>query len=324
MKVDAYASAPNYLDHIAPLWLALTPDERGTFFVPHQLSQRARQRGVEATVGAPPQRAECPQISAGIQDVWASPERPHVFLEHGAGQAYEGPGGIDHEAYSGGRAREAIGLFLCPNEPSAARNRVRYPYARSEVIGCPKLDEVPPYRSSGDSPVVAITHHWNGSLVPETRHAFPHFAPAYPELARAVKVIGHAHPRIYGYLARRYESLGIECVPEFDDVLARASLLIGDNTSALYEFPAATGRPVVVLNSPLYRRDVDFWPRFWSCADVGLNCDRPEDLVPTVLRALDDPVEVRTRRRQVCAEVYPLNDGKASWRGAQAIREVFA
>ena len=57
---------------------------------------------------------------------------------------------------------------------------------------------------------------------------------------------------------------------DFDEVMERSTLYICDNSSTLYEF-ASTGRPVVVLNAPWFRRDIEHGLRFWEHADVGVS-----------------------------------------------------
>ena len=88
-------------------------------------------------------------------------------------------------------------------------------------------------------------------------------------------------------MERLYRKAGIPFVAAFEDVCRQADLFIADNTSCLFEF-AATGRPVVVLNSKYYRRNVNHGLRYWDAADVGIQVDRPEDLVAAVAEALVD------------------------------------
>jgi hypothetical protein len=94
--------------------------------------------------------------------------------------------------------------------------------------------------------------------------------------------------RIPGEMARFYRRIGVEFVPTFDEVCRRASVFVADNTSCLFEF-ASTGRPAVVLNCPLYRREVSFGLRFWAASGVGRNVDEPGELVEAVQRSLSEP-----------------------------------
>lgn len=254
-------------------------------------------------------------VVAGYPDVRAAYRqgfRRIVLMQHGAGQSY----GNDHPHYPGGRGNEAVGLFLVPNEHAAERWRARYPHARVEVVGCPRLDALPA-REPGP-PTVAVTFHWDAWVAPETRSAFAWFREALPGLARSFRVIGHGHPR-RSDLAAAYARMGIEWVPDFDEVCRRADLLVFDNTSAGFEF-AATGRPVVVLNAPWYRRDADLGLRFWEAASVGLQVDRPELLAETVRCSLmpSHEAELRRRREAALRHVYAYRSGAAQ-RAADAI-----
>ena len=75
----------------------------------------------------------------------------------------------------------------------------------------------------------------------------------------------------------------------------------------------------MVLNAPWYRRWIHHGLRFWDCADVGLQCDRPEDLAETIARALEDPPEQQQRRREIIRRVYPVTPGTAAQTAARAI-----
>jgi hypothetical protein len=63
-----------------------------------------------------------------------------VLMQHGIGQSY---GPDRHPAYPGGEDNEGVGLFLVPGEHPAGRWREAYPAARVEVVGSPRLDELP-------------------------------------------------------------------------------------------------------------------------------------------------------------------------------------
>jgi hypothetical protein len=235
-------------------------------------------------------------------------------IEHGAGQSY----GTGHGNYSGGKDCEDIGLFLVPNQYSADLWQNRYPDMRVEIVGSPKLDMLP--RKDVSEPVtVAISFHFDTPLVPETLSGFGHFRSALEPLSKALNLIGHAHPRATirpPYLDRRYRRAGIEFVPDFAEVCRRADVYICDNSSTLYEF-AATGRPVVVMSPPWYRRDVQHGLRFWD-AIPGIEVTSPQGLLGAVQTALDDPPSLRAQRERAVSIAYTHRTGAAQ-RAAQAL-----
>lgn len=335
MRTDLYASEPQYLDHLVPIWLALEPAERGRVTVPRTLVAHAQHRGVpiSAISQGRPRRGGGPVLVASHQDYRAVGARPTVYVEHGAGQSYTGdPASESHPSFSGGRARDNVALFIVPNETVAAKNRDRYPEIPNAVVGdAPKLDpwrnrETPPWRS-GDrvGPMIAISFHADlRRLVPEFRSALPHYDPGLPALVEHAEqegwtLLGHGHPRIFRSLERRWRALGITPVADFDQVLAAADVYVADNTSTLYEF-ASTGRPVVVMNAPWYRRDVSHGLRFWDYASVGIQVEDPDGLPNVIGHALADHPAIKGERDRIVDAVYPRRDGRSAERAAEAIR----
>lgn len=320
--IDAYATEKHFLEHIAPAWLALPESARGVLTVPRPLLPTARALDIEnVRVGYAlgMNRAHVPVLVASWGDLVRSRPRSVVFMEHGAGQTYE----PQHRSYAGGFGRERVSLFLCPSERVAAINRAAYPDARVDVVGCPMLDrwhgrDYPRH----DPPVVAISFHWDARLFPEARTAFPHYQGVLGELASQpdFRVIGHGHPRIIRRLAPTFRAEGIEVVSDFDQVLERADLYACDNSSSLFMF-ASTGRPVVVMNAPWYRRNVDWGLRFWDAADVGYQVDEPDEVVPMIRDALVDPPAQRQRREEIVAGIYAHRDGTAAQSAADAITD---
>ncbi len=114
-----------------------------------------------------------------------------------------------------------------------------------------------------------------------------------------------------------YDEIGVQFVGEFDDVLRRADVYVTGNSSTLYEF-AALDRPVVVLNAPWFRRDVEHGMRFWEYADVRVQVDSPEDLQAGIAEALDDTPARQERRREILDVLYPYR-GHASKRAAEVL-----
>jgi hypothetical protein len=173
-----------------------------------------------------------------------------------------------------------------------------------------------PARDPSEPETVAVSFHWNLMHTPEAGSAFHWFRGAVAELAQTFRVIGHRHPMNHD-LPGFYRRNGIELVDDFAEVCRRASVYVCDNSSTLFEF-ASTGRPVVVMNSPRYRRNVSHGGRFWDWADVGVQVDDPDCLEDMVTLARADLPEAVERREAVLDEVYAYRSGGAA-RAADAI-----
>ena len=300
--IELVASAAHYRAHADQVMAALPADLRG--------------HGGAALV-------------ASWLDHRAAVQRGHrsiAVMHHGIGQSYSN----DHPAYAGGARREA-GLFLVPNAHAGGRWHKRYPAARVEIVGSPILDTLPA-REPGPGPVIAVSFHWDGNAIaPEHGSALRHYAAALGPLAREYEVLGHSHPKInLGSVYRRH---GIRYTRDFEQVARHADLFIADNTSALYEF-AATGRPVLLLNSPRFRLSVNHGLRFepssgcpiqrgrhfCGAAHVGIQVNDPAELLPAVERALLDREEQQERREAALRIVYAHRSGAAE-RAAAALAQ---
>lgn len=320
MKMDMFAGEPQFVDHLSAIWHALPDAERGQFIVLPGLQERALRRGVQATLQATdPTRPILTASYGDIKKVRRIGRTSIAFIEHGIGQSYAGDRkSATHASYAGGTDRGDVGLFLVPNETSAARWRNAYPRASTEVVGCPKLDRLPRRDGgAGPQPVVAVSFHFDCSVSPETRSTFSFYRKTLPDLAAQFTIIGHAHPRAFRQLSRRYARYGIEPIEDFEDICRRADLYVCDNSSTLYEF-AATGRPVVVLNGT-YRKHINHGLRFWEASGVGVEVDEPADLLPAVERALLDAEEQQWAREAALRIVYTHRTGAAE-RAVDALR----
>lgn len=337
--IDAYASAAHYVDHLRPIFDALPDGLRGTFWCPSD-------RTWGAPIGLERRDPGRLVLVAGWIDAQAMAPSPLIYVEHGAGQSYDGdPRSASNGSYAGGDDLERVELFIAPGEHVAARWIARYPSVRVAVVGCPKLDRwhdparysartrdnpkpsVSGFASRNEgaesgNPTVAVTFHWDCRLIPETTTAWRDYDRVLPQLVTDPRwsVLGHGHPRLYRTIAQRWEQLHTPHTGSFDEILEHADLLVGDNTSALYEF-ASTGRPVLCVNASVYRRDIDHGLRFWSYPP-GLEVDHPHQLIDGVARALADPPEARAIRHAAVAHVYAHTDGSATRRTVQAIKEL--
>lgn len=319
LRIDAYASRPHYADHIRPVWEALPAARRGVFGAPRGSPWGAR---LDADHRAGP------IIVASAVDAQAWPHRPRVLVDHGAGQTYGGdPRMARNMSYSGGDGLDLVEVFLCPNVHVADNWQARYGDARAPVVGCPKLD-VLHRRFSIErwvmprQPVVAMTFHWDCPTIPETTSAVSHYVRGLRPLAQALgaagaSLVGHAHPRAAGRLRDMWAAVGVPYWPTDDVVLASADVLVADNTSLLYEF-ASLGKPVVVLNAPWYRRNVEHGLRFWSHVP-GVQIDEPADLLDAITHVIEQPAAERALRSRAVERVYSHTNGTASLRAASAI-----
>lgn len=336
--ITALASERQFIDHLAPIWDALPDRIRGDFLVEPSLMAHALALGIEGVPtprpvripAYPPPRYDGPlMLVASYGDLKVARRLgygPFVRAEHGAGQSYLGDQNRSpiSGSYAGGTDHDDVELFLVPNQQAADRWQAAYPSARVELVGCPRLDSLPHREHAlfhettfvdGDKPVVAISFHWQTpmSLGPEAQTALGEYQGILPDLARRFQVIGHAHPKgdWPERMRRVYEKAGIEFVRDFDDVCRQADVYVCDNSSTLFEF-ASTGRPVVLLNSRFYRRDVSHGLRFWDAATVGMQVDGPEHLLDTIDAALADPLEQQAAREQALSLVYqPRTNGAA-------------
>lgn len=328
VRVDVIAGEPQMIDHTAPVYLALPPEVRGDYIVRRSSAARTREapiaraerRGVAAVADAKDKARPVLVTSYGDHKYARLQGRKRIVrMEHGIGQSFVGS---SHPSYAGGSDAQDVGLFLCPNEHSAARWRAAYPAASVEVVGCPKLDGLPRKPDAGRT--VALSFHWShvfsrDSALTESSGSFEEYRSAVTHLAQHYRVLGHGHPRTIDKLAPHYRRAGIRLVRDFEDVCRLADVYVCDTNSTIYEF-ASTGRPVVVVNGSHFRKDVEHGLRFWEASGVGVNCDHPSELVAAVEEALDDDLAQRNDRERALDMVYAYRTGAAK-RAADAIVE---
>lgn len=316
VKLDLLGEESQFVDHLAPVWKALPEENRGSFMTHPAFIGHARSLGIVATT-KPRDGGTNPVLVASLGDMKRALTmgRTHIArMEHGIGQSYAGDPShpmAHHGSYAGGEGAESVELFLVPNANSHDRWQAAYPNARVRTIGCPKLDDLPAYRPDGEHPIIGVSFHWNWFYLPETLSAFDAYKSAIQSLAGTYRLLGHAHPKAAPSLSRWFTRNGIPYAEHFTEIAEKAAVFVADNTSALYEF-AVTGRPVVVLNIPEYRRNVRHGLRFWETASVGVQVDRPLALRSAIDLALLDPPEQQAAREAALDLVYAFRTGAAA------------
>lgn len=331
-RIDFFATQRHFIDHLEPIYHALPDEYKGDFIVEKDLLSHAKKLGIKAvTLGYYQfhRRNSGPLVIASIGSTAKlfSRSRPIVLVNHGAGQSWQG---VRHPSYAGGPKRNIVSLFIEPGEDPAQKDAQAYPKAKVVVAGCCKLDEwhkAPP-KPRSNPPVIAVSFHWHCRVVPETRSTLPYYRYILADLARweksgEVKILGHGHPSpaFWKEISAIWKELDIEIVADFKEVMQRADVFVNDGMSTLYEF-ASLDRPVVVLNAPWYRKNVEHGLRFWECADVGIQVDKPEDLIPAIKEALLDRPEQRLKRQKAVQKVYKYTDGRATERAVKSILEL--
>lgn len=252
MRIHAIATLRQYQRHVDAVWKHLSPDLQGEMRTEQGASTRGWPTDDLVMIG-------------GFYDMDRCPQNRMIYVEHGAGQSYDGDElSRANPAYHGSTHPDEVVAYISPN------SRVAASWGRPAfVAGCPALDDInrEPWLARSHN-TVAITFHWDCRRVCEEARSAKHFWMEHlhvivSELRNQwFNVIGTWHPRdTYGRGV--WEQLGVETVADPDEVLRRADLLIADNTSLQYE-AAKLGIPQLVLNAPWYRRDVHHGLRFWD------------------------------------------------------------
>lgn len=335
--IDFYAVEPHFIDHLAPIWLAMPESSRGVFatgtprhhFTPEDLAKRAAAHGIELGTLGTHDRPTVVAANGDMNRVRKAGRKRIALVEHGTGQSFGGdrePAVARHSSYPGGDNRPAS-LFLSPNAHAASRDGKAYPKARVEMVGCAKLDAAPPRRPREAKPVVAVSFHWEATVCPETRSGWREFRRLLPFLAAqdAFTVIGHGHPRILDEFVPHYRQHRIEVVRDFAEVLARADVYVNEGSSTLYE-AAAAGLNVVVLNPSFFRPTVRHGLRFYDAADVGPNVrarnsvdtSLPRKTLEAIAAAIAGGAEISAKREAALDIMYAYRTGAAA-RAADAI-----
>lgn len=316
--IDFFARWSHFADHQAPIYFALE-EMAGNFYVPSAIAEHVRRLGIEPVVLEPRLRIDALNVAPGgtnpllvaatgdLALAWKSNRsRKYILMEHGVGIVYP-----NNASYAGSRGpRGLASLTLAPNQHVYELTKSALPRMKQFIIGTPLLDRWAGkmnWTNTSSPPIVVISFHWDGRMVaPEAGTAFKYFQHVLPELAKSdsFRLVAHAHPRNANEMRPFYEKLGIEFWESFEQVMNEADLLVCDNSSIIYMF-LVPGKPVILLNSPAYRKNIDLGIRFWKYADVGEQVDDPEQLFFAIIRALSKPGERLVERSVAIAALFP-------------------
>lgn len=327
MTIDAYASQRHYIEHLAPIWNALPENRKGRFVIPAGMEDTAGQKlrpgwekihkGTEDTAGQAGTILTCSY--GDMVHAWRiQPNRRFILTEHGIGCTF------GTAAYADGHGRRSLaGMFLMPNEYTAAISRIAQPGIPAAVIGLPKLDrwagEFERQHQMPDKPTIGLAFHWGDRRTKpaEAGSAWEHYARILQDLAARFTIIGHGHPLVLGARADIYRAAGIEVVHSWHDVMERSDILINDTGSAAYEF-LVTGKPVILLNAPWFRKSKKWGLRFWDYSNIGIQVDMPSQLIKAIEITISHPDAYRPQRTQAMTDLFP-NLGQAAETAAREI-----
>lgn len=272
--IDAFARFDHYADHIRPIWEAIPREHRGRW-----------DRSI-------PPESTTPIMVAGWRDAKWVAHRNTIYVEHGAGQTYVVNGTV-RLAPRG--APFGVKLAVLPNQTLADEWNRQFPSVATVVVGAPRLDGVQVQREQG---LIGWTWHWPCRITPEYGTALPHYRHELSLVVGELRemgfdLLGTAHPRWKGRLWPLWDEVGVRWTHSSMEILRRCQVVIGDNSSLLYE-AAALGADVIALNAPHYRRDVEHGLRFWS-HPPGVMVDQPREVGLAVMGIARD--------RSTCREI---------------------
>ena len=311
-RIHALASLPHYRRHVEAVWARLDSEVQGEVRWGQTASTRNLPKGDVVLVG-------------GFYDIERVPEHSIVYVEHGAGQSYRGDiSTAGHPAYHGSQHDERVIGYVCPNQ------RVADSWDKPAVAaGCPALDGHDAYRSIAGAMErhAVITFHWDCRRVcAEARSARDHYIEDLHSMvghlrAHGFDVIGHAHPRDVR-AAEIWRNLQVPFEPDPDVILAKADLLVADNTSLQYE-AAKLGIPQYVLNAPWYRRYINHGLRFWDQVP-GEQIEDVRQFMSTSPGTYARGTSILLHARNIGDQVYPVPVGQAGDVAARWVEKLVA
>ena len=199
-----------------------------------------------------------------------------VYMEHGAGQSYQGILPSLKNYYAGGE-RLGVGLVLSPGEACTAAYEAASPqhnhYSGTFFveIGCPKLanwkgtelgtELVPggvyPHilgLPTPRNPKIGLSFHWDCEVCPETSATWLQWLPVVSYVKKLMpewEWEGYCHPRNRHELGAAYTKAGIP-ISGLNPVEEGCHILLCDNSSLGWEF-MCFDRPTLWLDGVQYR-----------------------------------------------------------------------
>jgi len=312
-QIDFLATQPQYIDHIAPVWDALADNNIGSFYVPQELFGYAQSKLKHHLYlysyenNSLSTFSDCPILVASYGDMKychrMNPDRRIFMMEHGTGH------GFGTSAYPNGPGeRDCVSLFLPPNQYTADKiHTVRS--TPCEVIGTPKLDwvvdqDLTQYRLHPRTVCISFHHGGKNRKPPEAGSAFEHYKDIIPELKKQFNLVAHGHPLSRVRDIPFYASIGVPFIDDFEQVMRVADVYVNDLSSTLYEF-ITTGKPVIVMNAPWFRRDVQHGLRFWDYSNIGFEVNQPGELKKAIDATLLTPTLFLRQRKKAIQDLFP-------------------
>ena len=310
MKFNFIASNRHYIDHMLPIWEVLPQQYMGFFYIHESLVNYIKniknvrmynnitlKHDLKFFYNISSEKIYTITATYGDLELADIGKKNLILMEHGAGQMYNSC----HPAWMRSNYNSNTVLLLATNEILAKRFKENNNIP-VEIVGCPKLDDMikEDYMKTNK---IAISFHYNCPILPETQTTFKYYKDIIPKVAKEFKLLGHGHPVHWNFMEKYYKDNKIKAIKNFDQITKQADIYIVDNSSTLFEF-AALGKPVIVLNCPAYRKDIEHGMRFWEFADIGLQVEKPEELIPVIYKTIKrDPQ--KERRIEIVKEIYP-------------------
>ena len=310
MKYNFVCLESHLIDHLAPIWNALPQENKTKFIVPKTLYNYANDKLISNLISIDNYES-IPKLTKQDTNVVCSLHNYNqlkstgknvFYFEHGAGQIYN----CDHASYASGGGRKNVKKYFATNQ-ICHDAFIKNHNAESYIVGCAKLDQYS-NRNWTKNNKICISFHWDCKVVPETQTSFFYYKDYLKKLQNSLKelgieLVGHGHPHSWDIFKYFYTSLEIPIMKNFDDIIEQCDMYIVDNSSTLFEF-AATGKPVVVLNCPLYRKNIKHGMRFWEFADIGPQVDNANDLNKIVIDLYSNDT-FKERRQEITNIIYP-------------------